>query len=407
MLRCGEGRDPADLAAALEGAWREGALVGLAGAGEAERLAAALGPDPAALGARLGLGPGVVVGSGGSGGARRWCVQPAAHLWASADACGSWLEARGIDPSACHHLDPLPLHHVSGLLPLLRCRRWGASLAWLPPELLRQPERLAEAVPLPLDRPVLLSLVPTQLGRLLAVDAGRAWLAGCRVIWVGGAALPAAQALAARRAGLPLAPCYGATETAAMVTALAPADFLAGVEGCGRPLGDVELRIGAGAALEVRTARLSSGWLEAGALRPLPQAAEGWWRSGDAAELAWDGSLRLRGRLDGAVHSGGETVFPESLEARLQAEATAAGLPLAAVLLLAEDDPEWGQRLVALVRPSGGAAAGPLLTDLAALVAAWPPAERPRRWRHCEPLAPSAAGKWERSRWRRWLAGNP
>jgi O-succinylbenzoic acid--CoA ligase len=107
------------------------------------------------------------------------------------------------------------------------------------------------------------------------------------------------------------------------------------------------------------------------------------------------------------VHSGGETVFPESLEERLQAEATAAGLPLAAVLLLAEDDPEWGQRLVALVRPSGGAAAGPLLTGLAALVAAWPPAERPRRWRHCAPLAPSAAGKWERSRWRRWLAGTP
>ena len=51
----------------------------------------------------------------------------------------------------------------------------------------------------------------------------------------------------------------------------------------------------------------------------------------------------------------------------------------------------------------------PMLVEAAAAgwLAAWPPAERPRRWRHCEPLAPSAAGKWERSRWRRWLAGNP
>jgi O-succinylbenzoic acid--CoA ligase len=274
ILRCDGCRDPAVLAAALERAWQQGALVGLAGAGEAERLAAALGPDPAALAGRLGLGPGVVVGSGGSSGARRWCVQPLAHLRAGAAATASWLQGCGIDPAACLHLNPLPLHHVSGLLPGIRARQWGASLRWLPPELLRQPAQLAAAVPLPRDRPVLLSLVPTQLGRLLADRHGRAWLAGCRLIWVGGAPLPAPLAAQARRAALPLSPCYGATETAAMVSALAPEPFLAGAQGCGLPLPDVRLRIGSGEALEVATGRLSPGFLEAGALRPLPLAPE-------------------------------------------------------------------------------------------------------------------------------------
>jgi O-succinylbenzoic acid--CoA ligase len=85
------------------------------------------------------------------------------------------------------------------------------------------------------------------------------------------------------------------------------------------------------------------------------------------------------------------------------------------VLLLGEEDPTWGQRLVALVR-AGPLADGEadqssdperLLADLAALVAAWPPAERPRRWRLCPSLAPTTAGKWERSRWRRWWAEAP
>jgi O-succinylbenzoic acid--CoA ligase len=189
-----------------------------------------------------------------------------------------------------------------------------------------------------------------------------------------------------------------------MVSALAPEPFLAGAQGCGLPLPDVRLRIGSGEALEVATGRLSPGFLEAGALRPLPLAPGGWWRSGDAACLAADGSLQLRGRLDGALHSGGVTVFPEVLELRLQEEAVAAGLAVEAVLLLAEDDPEWGQRLVALVRPAAGVEPGPLLAALAALVAPWPPAERPRRWLPCPELAASSAGKWERGRWRLWLA---
>lgn len=390
--------DPARRAAGIERVWAEGGCVALAGPGERQRLA-----DELAAAAAFDPGPAVLLGSGGSAGARRWCLQPLRHLEAAARATAAWLEGLGLDPTSCLHLNPLPLHHVSGLLPLVRCRLWGAELRWLSPEAMRDPRRLAATCPLPAERPVLLSLVPTQLLRLLEDPAGLHWLAACRLIWVGGAALPADLAARARAAGLSLAPCYGATETAAMVCVQSPRQFLAGEPGCGTPLADVRLRLDPhSGAVEVATPRLSPGFLRHGRIEPLPRTADGWWRSGDAGDLD-DRGLRIRGRLDGALHSGGETVFPEQLEARLLAGARESGLPLAALLLLPEPDPVWGQRLVALVRPQAGADAEALIAALRRQVGSWPPAERPRRWLICPTLAPTAAGKWRRGQWQDWL----
>jgi o-succinylbenzoate---CoA ligase len=392
-------------------AWREGRILPLAGPAphDQQSLRGAIGPrGPGWLESRWG--PGVVLGSGGSSGAdgsgRRWCLQPLVHLEASAAATGQWLKACGLDPGACVHLNGLPLHHVSGLLPLVRCRQWGALHLRLEPALLREPARLAE-LPLPPGRPLLLALVPTQLQRLLAQPEGLVWLQRLAVVWVGGAPLGAELAERARRAGLRLAPCYGATETAAMVCALPPERFLAGDGGCGPALGDVRVRIAeGGGAVELACGRLSPGWLAAGVLQPLPRSADGWWRSGDGGRLLPAG-LQVLGRLDGALHSGGETVFPEQLEQRLLLAARREALPLRWVLLLARDDPQWGQRLEALVCPAAEAAhdgqGAQLLTRLAEICAAWAPAERPRRWHLCPQLAPSPLGKWQRGRWRAWL----
>ncbi|MFM7086556.1 MAG: AMP-binding protein [Cyanobium sp.] len=466
--------DPALLLPELQDGWRRGALVALAMPQERAALqAAVLGRCAAAADREAARrrrdrqpwppmavqGPGVVLGSGGSSGGRRWCLQPLEHLWASADACGLWLAQQGLDPAACLHLNALPLHHVSGLMPLLRAERWRAELRWLPPELMRRPADLAAAAPLPRGRPVLLSLVPTQLHRLLESPEAVRWLAGCCVIWMGGAALTADLAERARSAGLPLAPCYGATETAAMVCALPPQRFLAGEEGCGAPLADVELQLeGPAGAIAVRSARISPGWFEAGRLQPF-RTADGWWRSGDAgvwiqagatsgtacaprpavttetvrlpdghcpdasdasdkptvekaverAVVTASASLLIRGRLDGAMHSGGETIFPEQVRQHLLHLIQATDLPVAELLLLAEGDPEWGERLVALVRWQTADTTGtPVLEAewlqrLAAVARLLPPPQRPRRWLPCPSLQPGAAGKWEVRRWREWL----
>jgi O-succinylbenzoic acid--CoA ligase len=471
LVRCLD--DPQALWEELEGQWRQGSLVGLAppqeraalqeavlggtaAIGDAQHPPGHLPPAPqgrlhangpteplhpvASLGSEGSWGAALVLGSGGSSGGRRWCLQPLAHLQASARACGLWLADQGIDPQRCLHLDALPLHHVSGLMPLIRARTWGAELRWLAPDLLRGPALLPQACPLPGDRSVLLSLVPTQLHRLLNSPEAVAWLRGCAVIWVGGAALADDLATRARAAELPLAPCYGATETAAMVCALPPGRFLAGEQGCGSPLRDVELRLeGEAGAIAVRSARLSPGWFAMGRLHPFPDA-EGWWRSGDAgtwsAEVAPGApsdqptsptrtptvsaagpesrSLIIHGRLDGAIHSGGETVFPDQVRERLLGLIQAAGLPVAELLLLGERDAHWGERLVALVRwestdppQQAGADDQAPFTELAALARALPPSQRPARWLNCPTLTPADTGKWQRSRWRQWLLSQP
>ena len=355
--------------------------------------------------AQLPAGAGLVLGSGGSSGGRRWCLQPWSHLEASAAACGQWLVAQGFQLSALTLVNPLPLHHMSGLMPQLRARAWGADLVNLSPAQLKRPAELLE-FQAGWRQPLLLSLVPTQLQRLLAHPSGLAWLQRFDLIWLGGAGLSVELAERALQARLRLAPCYGATETAAMVCALEPDRFLAGVGGCGHPFADCQLRLGEHGAIELRTPRLSPGWLQDGALVPFAGPSL-WWRSGDGGWLTHQG-LEVLGRLDGAINSGGHTVFPEQVEQRLLDLAAAAGLPLAALLVLGEPDPLWGERLVGLFRPLPEASdPGPIAevaTNLQTLARQLPPSQRPHRWLACPELAPSALGKWRRGHWRSWLA---
>jgi len=371
------------LRAALRPHWRHQGL-------EAERLGHGDTRPILSTGSRAA----VVVGSGGSQGQRRWCLQPLDHLQRAAQAlvgwparvCGSGHKRSPL--SLAGLANPLPLHHISGLMPPLRSQALGIPHHFLPRCQWREKEK----------RPSLrgwgLVLVPTQLQWLMEEAGGVDWLQQLACCWVGGAPLAPALRQQARCSGLNLSPCYGSTETSAMVTALDPRQFLAGVDSCGLPLPHVALRSapapGSPGALEICTPVLTPGFLVDGRLAPLP-LKKGWWRTTDAARLERHG-LQVLGRLDGAINSGGEMVFPEVIEASL------VGLDgLEAVLVVGVEDVHWGQRLVGLYRGAIGVAA------LEKAVAQRPPAERPKQWIHCPRLAPNAQGKWERRRWQTWV----
>jgi len=133
---------------------------------------------------------------------------------------------------------------------------------------------------------------------------------------------------------------YGLTET------------MGGVVYDRRPLPGVEVRIGDGGAVELRSPtsvrcyRTEDGEHD-------PKDADGWLRTGDVGEIGSDGLLTVLGRADDVIVTGGEKVWPEDVEAVLRR------LPgVGEVAVVGRPDPAWGQQVVAVVEVSGAPGTG-------------------------------------------------
>ncbi len=202
------------------------------------------------------------------------------------------------------------------------------------------------------------SLVPTQLARLLDAAAAEAWRPGqanLRAVLLGGAPIPPELVTRALATGWPVVPTYGLTEAGSGVSALATGDAVAHPGSAGRPLPGVGIRIADPAAdgtgeIQVRTTAAFSGYLGRPDATAAAFEADGWLRTGDAGRIDADGFLHVLVRRDDLIVSGGENVFPAEVEAVLAAhpgiaEAGVAGRP----------DPAWGAVPVAWVVPRPGA----------------------------------------------------
>ena len=262
----------------------------------------------------------LVVPTSGSTGEPKGVLLTAANLRASAGATearigsGQWLLA-------------IPPTHVGGLQVLVRSLLAGTS-----PEVLADgpftAAAFAEATARLTGPRRCVSLVPTQLRRVqdgIGLEALRAYDA----VLLGGAAAPPALLDQVRAAGVRLVTTYGMSETSG---------------GCvydGLPLDGV--RVGA------RDGRITlSGPVVARGYRLRPDlTAEAFhgdtFTTRDLGRLD-GGVLRVLGRADDVVVSGGEKVPPLTVEAALEGhpavvEAAVIGVP----------DPEWGARVVAFV----------------------------------------------------------
>ena len=226
----------------------------------------------------------------------------------------------------------LPLHHVSGLMAWMRCALTGGEylpLDWKAVEGGALP-------PLP-AKPAgwVISLVPTQLDRLLRSDRAADWLQQYRIIFLGGG--PAWPGLLEKTAArqLPISLGYGMTETAAMVTALQPHEFLAGARSCGAALPHARVKVGPGGEIFIGGDSLFRGYH--------PYWRDRWdFETDDRGRLDEQGHLHVLGRRDAVIITGGEKVDPAEVETVLR---EAAGFT--EVVVLGVPDAEWGQVIVA------------------------------------------------------------
>jgi o-succinylbenzoate---CoA ligase len=178
------------------------------------------------------------------------------------------------------------------------------------------------------------SIVPTQLRRLLGADRGPArWAAGFRSVLLGGASAPAGLISAALDAGIPVVTTYGMSETCG---------------GCvydGVPLDGVSAETGGDGRIRITGPVLFSGYR----LRPDLTAAAldgSWFITSDLGAIDASGHVTVRGRADDVINTGGEKVVAAEVAAALEScpgvrEAVVVGRP----------DAEWGERVTAVVVP--------------------------------------------------------
>jgi O-succinylbenzoic acid--CoA ligase len=307
----------AALVAALDGTGP--AVLPLPDGPEGERLRAALRPDEP-----VEPGTALVVPTAGSTGDPKGVLLSAAALAASADATERRLGGPGRWTLA------LPVTHIAGLQVVLRALRAGT------PPVPVDADFVAATAALGSGRRYT-SLVPTQLGRLLA--AGAATLDALRsytAVLLGGAAPPAGLVARARDDGLPVVVTYGMSETCG---------------GCvydGVPLDGVRVDLAEGDRIRIRGPVLAHGYR----LRPdlsREAFAGGRFVTGDVGRLA-GGRLTVLGRTDDVLVTGGEKVAPGAV-----ADALAEHPAVAEAAVVGVTDPEWGQRVVAVVVLRDGA----------------------------------------------------
>ncbi|MBC8041095.1 MAG: AMP-binding protein [Opitutaceae bacterium] len=226
----------------------------------------------------------------------------------------------------------LPLHHVSGFMAWMRTVLTGGkyiSANWRAVETGARP-----ALPVG-EGDWFLSLVPTQLQRLLGDLEAEDWLRGFRAIFIGGAPAWPALIEAGAAARLPLAFSYGMTETAAMVAVLRPEEFLAGGQGSGAPLPHARVSLGEEGRIVIEGASLFRGYWP-------DMRAVGSWSTEDLGSFDERGSLHVLGRRDALIITGGEKVDPAEVERVLRGTGQ-----FDDVAVIGVPDTRWGEAVVA------------------------------------------------------------
>lgn len=278
----------------------------------------------------------VVISTSGTTGKPKGAMLTGQALTASGTATATRLGGPG------QWLLALPPHHIAGMQVLLRSIQAGSDPVVLDVSTGFSVPDFVRAVAEMTGGRRYISLVATQLVKALGNAEASEALASFDAVLLGGGPLPATVAIRAAQARVPVVRTYGMSETCG---------------GCvydGVALDGVGVRIGPEGRISLGGATVAAGY------RNIPEhkafAEHGWFHTDDFGELD-EGRLRVLGRLDEAISTGGLTVVPQVVEAALGAHPLVAECAVFGV-----PDDRLGQRVAAAVVPS--AAGAPTLEDL-------------------------------------------
>jgi O-succinylbenzoic acid--CoA ligase len=329
----------------------------------------------------------ILIPTGGTTGQMRFAM----HTWQTLTAAASGFQTFFQLPEV-NSFCVLPLYHVSGLMQFVRSLVSGGQLRVESSASLLAGEWLS----LPPETWTI-SLVPTQLQRLLADATLTGWLRRCRLVLLGGAPPWPHLLEVARKNEIPLAIAYGATETAALVAALSPARFEAGQSGCGYALPHANLSVVDAARTPLASPQigriaicshsLALGYYPHCFLPEIP------WESDDLGYFDAQGSLHVVGRRRDCILTGGENVFPAEVEAAIRVTGCVSD-----VAVIGIEDGEWGQVVTAIYVPNSAQVwPAQMQTRLQGQLAKY---KHPKRWIAVDALPRNPQGKLDRDRLR-------
>lgn len=279
----------------------------------------------------------IMIPTGGSSGKLRFAIHTWETLMASVQGFSTYFAVECVN-SCC----VLPVYHVSGLMQFLRCFATGGNLAILPFKDLENnlinPENY------------FISLVPTQLHRLLQTPNLATWLSKFSTVLLGGA--PAWNELLETviKQQIRVALTYGMTETASQIVTLKPDDFWAGNTSCGKVLPHAKIKIVNDSDEILPPNQIGNIVITADSLLrgyyPLEVEAKQYFKSDDLGYFDDEGYLYVVGRSSDKIISGGENVFPAEIEAAILATHYVKD-----VCVIGVADQDWGEVVTAVYVP--------------------------------------------------------
>ncbi|MBD2251170.1 2-succinylbenzoate--CoA ligase [Nostoc parmelioides] len=291
-------------------------------------------------GPHLPHSPLIMIPTGGSSGQIKFAIHTWETLTASVQGFREYFQIKQVN-SYC----VLPLYHVSGLMQFIRSFITGGKLVI-------QPFKSLEINQISQVKPTefFISLVPTQLQRLLQNLELTTWLSQFNTVLLGGA--PAWDELLekAKFHSIRLAPTYGMTETASQIATLKPDDFLNGKINSGQILPHAQVRICNQQGEFLPANHIGNITIQAQSLSLgyYPQLVQNqhYLQVDDLGFLDEHGYLNIVGRNSDKIITGGENIYPIEIESAIRATQMVAD-----VCVIGIPDQQWGQALTAIYIP--------------------------------------------------------